>query len=175
MTLAEIVDAYIRDHREGARRELRFFEIQRSLGDAVRVAGRSEWPGGRRHPHQRRLPRATLAEAERRLQLVLNDLAQAQDFAELHGLVEREIDDIRRIGCLAVYDIAHRIGAFLGIAPALVYLHRGTREGARALGFCGKTVHPQELPVEFRALTAAEIEDCLCICKRELRVRVTTT
>jgi hypothetical protein len=98
-----------------------------------------------------------------------------QDFAELHGLVEREIGDIPRIGCLAVYDVAHRIGAFLRIAPALVYLHRGTREGARALGFRGKTVHPDELPVEFRTLPAAEIEDCLCIYKRELRDRVSGT
>jgi hypothetical protein len=171
MTLAEIVDAYIRDHRKHLRRLLRFFEIQRNVGDAIRSAAASE----RRHQHQWRVPRAALAEAERRLQLVSNHVAQAQDFAELHGLIEREIGDIPRIGCLAVYDIALRIGAFLGIAPALVYLHRGTREGARALGFRGKTVHPDELPVEFRDLTAAEIEDCLCIYKRELRDRVSGT
>ncbi len=30
------------------------------------------------------------------------------------------------IAALTVYDIAHRIGAFLRKAPALVYLHRGS-------------------------------------------------
>jgi hypothetical protein len=48
-----------------------------------------------------------------------------------------------------VYDIAHRIGAFLRKAPALVYLHRGTKEGAAILGFKGKTIDPKLLPPAF--------------------------
>jgi hypothetical protein len=69
------------------------------------------------------------------------------------------------IGELAVYDIAHRIAAFRGKEPSLVYLHRGTCVGARHLGFTGKTLDPRLLPSSFSCLTAAEIEDCLCIYK----------
>jgi len=172
MTPRRIVDAYIRDYRLGARRQLRFYRNQRNLSDAIQVAGLCQLPGGQRHPHQRRLPGATLREVVERLQRVSNNLAQAQNFTELHRLVEREIGHIRFVGPLTVYDVAHRIGAFLRIAPILVYLHRGTKEGAHALGRGGDTVRPDELPIAFRDLRPAEIEDCLCIYKRELRARV---
>jgi hypothetical protein len=52
-----------------------------------------------------------------------------------------------------------------------VYLHSGTRDGARALGL-GRgrdTLRKHELPREFEELTAAEIEDCLCIYKDALK------
>jgi hypothetical protein len=48
-----------------------------------------------------------------------------------------------------------------------VYLHAGTREGARALNLSGKTIDVREL----RKLSAEEIEDCLCIYKDALRGR----
>jgi hypothetical protein len=73
------------------------------------------------------------------------------------------------MGVLTVYDVAHRIAAFLGKPPHLVYLHAGTRVGAAALGIKGDVVDPDELPAAFAVLTAAEIEDCLCIYKDELR------
>jgi hypothetical protein len=41
-----------------------------------------------------------------------------------------------------VYDIAHRIGAYYGKSPAFIYLHRGTKEGAAALGLRGETLDP---------------------------------
>jgi hypothetical protein len=87
----------------------------------------------------------------------------------LHELVQIETADIHKIGALAVYDIAHRIGAFLGLQPTTVYLHCGTMAGARSLGFRGRqTLRVAELPPQFRRLTAAEIEDCLCIYKSEV-------
>jgi hypothetical protein len=73
------------------------------------------------------------------------------------------------IGPLAVYDITQRIGRYLGLEPEDVYLHRGTREGARALGLCGETVKKDQFPAAFQRLSAAEIEDCLCIFKDELK------
>jgi hypothetical protein len=42
--------------------------------------------------------------------------------------VKREIGSVHGIGKLMVYDIAHRIGAYLGKPPTLVYSHRGTRK-----------------------------------------------
>jgi hypothetical protein len=167
-TLREIVDAYIRDYRDEAGRELHFFAIQRTLADAVRPAAMCELPGGKRHPHQRRIPHDSLHEATQRL--LSMDLGDARSFDELHDAVATAIGDIHMIGPLAIYDIAHRIGAFLSLAPERVYLHRGTRDGARALGLGRgrKTLAIDELPREFRRLSAAEIEDCLCIYKAQI-------
>jgi hypothetical protein len=74
-----------------------------------------------------------------------------------------------------VYDTALRIGAKLGLEPEVVYLHRGTRRGVRALGLdADRTfVALGELPHELRALRPHEIEDCLCIYKTELAHRAT--
>lgn len=62
-----------------------------------------------------------------------------------------------------MYDVAHRIVAYLGLEPEHVYLHRGTRVGARALGLGRgrQWIDLAELPDEFGRLTLAETEDCL--------------
>lgn len=169
MTFDAIVSDYIREYRDGALSEMRFFEIQRTASDAIATAAMCVLPGGKRHPHQCLIPKPLLELAEARLQAARKGLAGAADFAALHEIVEREIGGIKGIGALTVYDIAHRIGAHFGKLPALVYLHRGTKSGAAALGFKGRTLDPAMLPAEFSRLTAAEIEDCLCIYKDELR------
>jgi hypothetical protein len=61
-----------------------------------------------------------------RVQVASGKLKKAKSFAELHHIVAKEIGPIRGIGDLAVYDIAHRIGAYLGREPEAVYLHAGT-------------------------------------------------
>ena len=127
-----------------------------------------QWPGGKRHPHQYRIRPAALAEARRRL--LAADLRTAETFDELHDMVAATVRGIWKDAKLTIYDIAHRIGAYLGLAPERVYLHRGTRKGARALGL-GRgraTLELHELPGEFGRLTAAEAEDCLCIYKEHL-------
>lgn len=164
-----IVDDYIREYRRHARAEMRFYAGQPTLADAVRVAAGCVRADGKRHPHQYRIPAASLQKAVRRLQRV--DLAAAETFDELHDVINAAVRDIDMIGPLTVYDIAHRLGAFLGLEPTRVYLHRGTRDGARVLGL-GRGRHAldlDELPREFHRLTAAEAEDCLCIYKAQLR------
>jgi hypothetical protein len=50
----------------------------------------------------------------------------------------------------------------LNLFPDKVYLHAGTRLGARALGLrTAATLKMSELPKEFRALKPHEIEDVL--------------
>ena len=70
-------------------------------------------------------------------------MSRSKDFDALHEKIERAIGPIRKIGDLAIYDIAHRIGAYLEKSPRLVYLHRGTAVGARHLGFRGATLEPK--------------------------------
>lgn len=169
MTLDEIVADYIHEYRDRARAEMRFFEIQRSLSDAIKKAALCELPSGKRHPHQRRIPRALLEEVETSLQGIRRRLSNAEDFAAIHRLIEKEIGGINGIGALTVYDIAHRIGAHLKKAPQRVYLHAGTRAGAHVFNIDGERFDPKVLPKAFSRLTPSEIEDCLCVYKDELR------
>jgi hypothetical protein len=169
MDFRALVTDYVANHQNRARRELRYYVIQRSLAGAIREAALSRLPGGKRHSHQRRIPLRVLQAAERRLQPIAEHLRSAKSFAELHAIIDRQIGPLRGIGDLAVYDIAHRIGAYLDLAPEEVWLHAGARDGARALNLSGEKVTLPELPADLRKLSPAEIEDCLCIYKDNLR------
>jgi hypothetical protein len=163
-----VVRAYIRRHRQGAREEFASFRDCRSLREAIRVAALSETSDKKRHPHQRRIPGATLRRAQRVLQSASGRLRRCRSFSSLHETVNATIRPLRGIGGLAVYDIATRIGAFLGLEPKLIYLHAGTADGARSLGFSGATMEVRHLPRAYWALKPREVEDCLCIFKQHL-------
>jgi hypothetical protein len=169
MSPEEAVSDYILRYRAFARVEMQTFEKETTLRAAIRRAALCLLPDGRRHPHQYRIPKPLLEEAEVRLQAIAGKLQRAADFAALHGVVEAEMDSLYGIAALTVYDIAHRIGAYLKKAPELVYLHRGTKAGAAVFGLRGVTVDAKQLPTAFPRLTPAEIEDCLCIYKDQLR------
>jgi hypothetical protein len=169
MTFDDIVRDYIREYRDDASAEMEDYRTEKTRVAAIRRASLCEFPDGKRHPHQYRIPRSLLELAEGRLQAAAKQLAEARDFDALHEIVKREIGSVHGIGKLMVYDIAHRIGAYFGKTPAMVYLHRGTKEGAATLGFRGETLDPKVLPAAFSKLTPAEIEDSLCIYKDELR------
>jgi hypothetical protein len=169
MDFAALVSDYIANYQDRAQRELRYYAIQRSLTDAIREAALSRLPGGKRHSHQRRIPLHVLQAANSRLQAIIHRLGKAKSFTELHGFIAQQIGPIPGIGDLTVYDIAHRIGAYLSLGPEAIYLHAGTREGARALNLTGETIPLSEVPAELRKLTPAEIEDCFCIYKDALR------
>lgn len=168
-SLSDVIDDYIRRHRVSAAAEMDFFR-DKSFPIAIEYAGLYKLANGHRHPHAYRRKLKALEEAYRRLQAITGEMQNCSSFEALHDLIEREIGIIDDIGPLTVYDMATRIGAHLHREPEKVYLHSGTRKGARALGLGArrKTLEPTELPVEFSQLTAREIEDCLCLYKDDL-------
>lgn len=168
MTLAEIVNDYICTQRPHTGEEMTDFAKESSPSAAIRRAALCELKSGKRHDHQRRIPKWLLEEAETKLQGIRRKLSKAADFGALHRLVDEEIGGMKGIGALTVYDISHRIGAYFGKAPESVYLHAGVRVGARALGIGGDSFDPKILPKTFARLAPSEIEDCLCIYKEEL-------
>jgi hypothetical protein len=168
MTFDQIVADYIRTQRPYTRAEMMDFVNEPSPSAAIRRAALCEMKDGKRHPHQRRIPKNLLEHVEAKLQAIRRKLSNAADFAALHSLVEREIGNIKGIGALTVYDISHRIGAHFGKAPERVYLHAGTRVGARVFSITGDSFDPKILPKAFARLAPSEIEDCLCIYKAEL-------
>ncbi len=161
-TYRTIVARYIRDHRAPAAAEMRYYASQPSLRKAVELAALAVTCHGKRHAHQRRIPRKVLQKAKARLTPMRLDLYHS--FHALHAAIDQRIRSIPGVGPLMVYDIATRIGAYLRRQPEYVYLHAGTRDGARILGLAaGAFIDPAALPSAFKRLSPREIEDCLCI------------
>ncbi len=174
--LAAIVRAYEARHRSRSQAELASFAAEPTLEAAVRRAGLAQRKNGKRYDHQRRLPRAVLQAAS--AALTHARLADAGNFDNLQCLVQNAIGRIQGVGRLTVYDTTLRIGAKLGLAPQGVYLHSGTRRGARAIGldWRASVLSVAECPSELRRLRPHEIEDCLCIFKDQFdTIRVKTS
>jgi hypothetical protein len=170
-TVESIVDAYIENYRPRAQDEVRFYRRRPTLQDAIEVAALARTAAETKHSHQRRIPLTVLKQARDKLVASANALRKCKDFATLFDQIRALILPIHGIGELAVYDIAQRIGAHLGKLPREVYLHRGTREGARALRLeTGQrlSLAAHELPNGFQRLRPYELEDCLCIYEREI-------
>jgi hypothetical protein len=166
--LQSIVRAYVSRFRPGSEEELGSFRAEPTVAAAIERAGRATTPTGKRYHHQRRLPAALLATAVHELKRA--HVGRARNFDDLHKRVGAAIGVLHGIGELTVYDTALRIGARLGHLPTKIYLHAGTRAGARALNldWRAKTLAIREVPSALRVLAAHEIEDCLCIFKDQL-------
>lgn len=160
---------YVDFCRPVATDELEFFARQ-TLGKAIEFAALCLDSSGNRSSHQRRRSQITLAEAHEALRRNSQALQSCRTFSELHDLIDRLVAHIPDLGPLYSYDAAVHIGAKLGLAPHGVYLHCGTREGARALGlpFRQPTLNRSSLPAALRKLAMHEVEDFLCIFKSRL-------
>jgi hypothetical protein len=167
----DILADYRAVHLHKADSEIEWYSKRpRSLSGATRRAALSRIPTGRggrqiRHPHQRRISADVLEEVASRLESSVNKLQHITEFAKLYEVVRLEILPIRGVGELLVYDVSHRIGGYLKLEPLNVYLHAGTKRGAKALGLDTRRPYVQisELPKAFFQLTAAQAEDVLCI------------
>lgn len=178
-TYEDVVADYRRSWLSGVQEEAEWFGKQpKSLIDAIIRACDSKIRCGTcgsllLHSHQRR-PFSRWREAPSRAAEVLlgekGRIEACHDFAALHHLVEQLLNEVPGIGELAVYDIAHRISLFCGYEPVEVMLHRGTRDGARGLGvdINRRSIPMKCLPSGLRSLSAAQLEDVLCIYKKAL-------
>ena len=168
----DVVKAYIRDYRPDASRLLQFFKQCKSLEIAIEYAAGCKLPSGQRHPHQYRLSKSVLVEAQRRLRASTSQLQSCETFAELHEIVADRIGGIKGIGSLTVYDISHHLGAYRGLEPEVVYLHAGAALGAKALrlNHHAESLDLRDVPAAFRRLRPHEIEDCLCLYRDEFKV-----
>lgn len=169
-TLRAVVRSYIMHNRPQAQRELNFFAQLPSLELAIESAALATDECGKRFDHQRRIKRASLRHARTAFLGALSTLRDCKSFDDLHSLVCALTANIAGLGELYRYDTCLRLGAYMGLSPTRVYLHAGTRVGAKALGFPANVPHldSRELPAEFQVLEPYEIEDVLCIYKGPL-------
>ena len=166
--LRTIVRAYIARFRTRSAEELDSFKSEPNVASAIERAGLAKTPCGKRYNHQRRLPTALLRSAASELRRA--GLGASVNFDDLHRRIQVAIGSLHGVGELMVYDTSLRIGAKIGYFPQRVYMHSGTRVGARALGLNWRAdcLEISAFPQELRALEPHEIEDCLCIFKAQL-------
>jgi len=165
MTIKAVVRAYIKEIRPHAQAELDWFRRQLTLDSAIRQAAFAVNSQGRRYSHQRRLRQTSLIQARQALLANSKSIEQRKSFDDLFDLIDAILRPISGIGELYIYDTSLRIGAKLNLLPTKVYLHSGTRVGAKALGFesKAKTLEVSALPKDLQQLEPHEIEDVLCI------------
>jgi hypothetical protein len=173
MNLADITRHYIKHFRPKKQSELDWFKNQPTLGSAIIFAALAQDCRGKRFRHQTRIKKTVLEQAKERLLSLSNEIRDCRNFDELLMLIESNLDDIRGVGELYFYDTALRISAKPNLLPEKVYLHAGTRGGARILGYNPKKrfLELSVLPNEFQVLVPHEVEDVLCIYKDALRRR----
>jgi hypothetical protein len=163
-----VVQHYRMNFQREAREQLDSFLRESTLGDAVEHAALAARPDGLRYSHQTRLKATHLAAAAVLLADHLGDIQDARNFAALHGLLKKLLASRAGLGELYLYDTALRIGAKLGLLPQAIYLHAGTRAGAKALklSVTGNILLKSELPLPLQQLEPHELEDVLCIYKQ---------
>ncbi|MFM2295888.1 MAG: hypothetical protein RLZZ350_2301 [Verrucomicrobiota bacterium] len=120
--------------------------------------------------HLRRITKKALARGCKVLLSHQQKLKGCKKFDEIYQIVSAVVSATAGLGEMYAYDVALRIGASQQIFPDKVYLQRGTRKGAEALGLDAKvqTIELADFPAELRRLKPCEIEDFLCIFKDHL-------
>lgn len=166
-----LIRHYRRHHRPHTLEELRFFQTMPSFELAVHYAALAMDDREKRFGHQCRIPLASLTRAKALLEAAIPRLKNCESFRELHSFLVQLLGRVRGLGELYLYDTALRLGASLGHAPEFIYLHRGTRLGARLLGLDASASHilPHQLPLPLRVLAPHEAEDFLCIYRNHFR------
>lgn len=167
--LRQLVEEYLTERKCECEDELKRFR-KRSLEATIRMAAGSRIRG-KKLKHQWRIPDSVLHAVAERLVRASAKIKRCRDFEQLLQIVTE--NSIRGFGKLACYDTAHRIGAHcaLKLAPNRVYLHCGTRLGAKWLGIDARRpwISKDDLPRELQVLTAADAENFLCVYERQLK------
>jgi hypothetical protein len=162
-----ILRHYDTHHRPRVENERSWFASSASLDDAINKAALALDQRGKRFSHQRRIPKQVLQEARGALLAAKEEIKNARGFDDLLLIVTDHLRDVHGTGTLYAYDAALRISYYLNLLPTTVYLHAGTKAGAKTLGLSLNKpfLAMSELPSALRGRPAHEIEDILCIYK----------
>jgi hypothetical protein len=177
-TFEDVARHYLQERASQVEAEMEWFGSQSlTFPQAIERGCKSICENGSLHSHQWRpfqrwhdAPKQA-ADVLIRLQTRIETTRNFDD--DLYPLIAGELTLVPGIGALGYYDIAHRIGAWLRpkLEPLQVYLHQGTRQGAKVvLGQRANSdrVPMSDFPEDLRQLTAAQLEDALCIYRGTL-------
>lgn len=170
MDFETIIRHYSINHRSRLQSQIDWLRRQLSLENAIITAANAEDERGLRYSHQTRITSKAIQEARMVLLEKSEELIRGSSFHQLWLTTKEALEPVNGIGKLYIYDAALRLGAYLDLFPDRVYLHAGTRKGARAFGFTTRRkewLDMTELPKVVCGLPAYEIEDLLCIYKEK--------
>lgn len=173
--MKKIISDYMKNHKKGENAERDFFKSCKTLEEAVSYAALAR-DNESKFSHQYRISNDALEDSRIILLKEIEKISKVRTFHELFELINSLIRPIHGIGDLVIYDTALRIGIKLGIKPEYIYLHAGTKEGAKNLGLPINTpfLHKSQIPKEFRDLEADQIESIFCIYKNDFNNRSPT-
>ncbi|MBI5018219.1 MAG: hypothetical protein HZB55_22365 [Deltaproteobacteria bacterium] len=135
--------------------------------EALTRAWRSRLRDGGMCSHQRRVA-ARLPEGMKKALATPTDPKKFQTFEDLYVWVASVARQVPGIGTVTTYDVAQRLGAWLGLQPTTVYLHAGTAVGAGKLNVFGPVAELSAFPPEIAKLGATHAENFLCLYKDRL-------
>ena len=141
--------------------------------DFKKIVEKAFYPrDGKRDSHQYRIETKAYRKYKRKIKKMALEIMEANDFDEILDFATfKDEEHIFGIGELTEYDIAFRIGKALGKCPDKLYLHAGTKEGAKKAGF---NVNKEKfLTLEtvisklhfLKDVPMCQIENFLCVCK----------
>lgn len=167
-SLAELVTWFIKWRDKNPDSSIQHVKNQPTLEKAIEEAVFARKLDRKRHDHQRRIKRISMRQKCQDLLRRVRDFKAAKSFAIVFDLVNE--NHVPGFAEMSVYDTAHRIGAYLALEPERVYLHCGTRDGARALRLdvSAGVLEMNQLPKELRRLKPHLVEDFLCVCMDQL-------
>ncbi|BAQ67161.1 hypothetical protein [Geminocystis sp. NIES-3709] len=164
-SLKDLVDEYRKKYENSYKLENAWWGNKKlTWEEAIKRAWESKLPDGKMHSHQYHVAKY-LPDG---LEIALADSKKPKDFKDfesLHNWVKSIVDRVHGLGPVTAYDVAQRLGLRLELEPSMVYLHAGTREGAKKLGIDGDVVLLSDFPKEIQSLVATHAENFLCLYK----------
>lgn len=165
-TLSALVTEYLQDYENCYKNEDKWWADRNiTWSEAIERAWRSLNTDGKMYTHQYRVGKKLLSEG---LKICLSHNRQSDSFNNFHAvyLWIKSITNLTTgLGLVTTYDVARRLGSWLGMHPTMVYLHGGAADGAKKLGIKGETVPLNDFPEEIQSLGATHAENFLCIYK----------
>lgn len=119
---------------------------------------------------------AILTDMASKLVLKEDEISNAKCFDDVMKIIRNT--KVIGFGDLSIYDASVRISAYLGLVPDKVYLHAGTKEGAKYLedkkllpeGASDKIMLPMDdFPEPIQKLNPLQVENFLCSFKLDLK------
>ena len=175
-SLEELVDDYIESKRPKAEEELSYYRSRPNLQEAIRVSAQALDSEEKKHDHQWRIPPRLLKELQKGLMKKQEAILASKTFEELLSITECVAGEIWKDAELTIYDTTQRLATYVGIEPRYIYLHAGTRRGARELGLAASSnfLRLEDFPIALRRLRPYELENLLCTGReafRQLRLK----
>src|SRR5690606_36716857 len=162
-----MIDDYINKYRRYNKLTFRKYQNLENIDKAINNSALALDIKYQKSDHQYRIKTEALELSRKILLHNKNKISSCKDFNSLLKLIESLLKDVNGLGELYYYHTTLKLASYLNIFPEYIYLHIGTRDGAKYFGLNYKNAYIEktDLPNESHILELYEIVDFLCIYK----------